>query len=413
MPYQSFEGLKAISKSKERTKFSDKDFYFEILATDTTGKVFIKNEDSFCYNLVSNNDLWTKPVIKDDNYVVDDERGIRLHIKKNTSQGDLGGVSLKQVFVITVNGKFDNLESFRLPLLKYLKTLNFDSLYVLEDHVSSKIAQSIYPGIYKVESFLRKYVIKFFAIKLGPEWWNLTADSEMQKKTNLRKNNETVFSEFVDNKVFLIDFGELGKLIYSQSSGNLSKDDIINKVMRLEDTVDAIKKFKEEIQTNYNKFFKNTFKENNFQSNWEELEKIRHKIAHNNLFTLDDQNQATKIITELISTITKANGEIDGLSFGEDEKEDIMRNFVNFKTVTRDIFIEELKRSIKWAQESADGFVGLQNFLVNILGSKGYEFQTTRDLVKKLEQEKLIEIYAYKSDKNQRDVTAIRFKDEK
>ena len=148
----------------------------------------------------------------------------------------------------------------RQLLLKYLKTLNFDSLHVLEDHISLRIAQSIYPGIYKVESFLRKYVIKFFAIKLGPEWWNLTADSEMQKKTIQRKNNETIFSEFVDNKVYLIDFGELGKLIYSQSSGNLSKDDIINKVMKLEDTADALKKFKDEIQTNYNKFFKNTFK---------------------------------------------------------------------------------------------------------------------------------------------------------
>ncbi len=411
MAYQSLENLKTVTNTRNKTSQTEKDCYFELLATDTSGKVFIKNEESFYHNLISNNDLWISPEIID-NYIIDNDRGIRLHVKKNISQGNSLEASLKQVFVITINGKFNSLESFRLPLLQYLKTLNFDSLYILEDHVSLEIAKSIYPGIYKVESFLRKYVIKFFAIKLGPEWWNLTADSEMQKKTAQRKNNETNFSEFVDNKVYLIDFGELGKLIYSQSSGNLSKDDIINKVMKLEDTADALKKFKEEIQTNYNKFFKNTFKENNFQSNWEELEKIRHKIAHNNLFTIEDKKQATKIITELIKTITKANEEIDGLSFEEQEKEDIIRNFVSFRAITKDIFINELRISLNWSKNHADGFVGLQNFLMNILGSKGYDFQSSRDLLAQLEKEGLVEIYSYTSNKNERPVTSIKFKNE-
>lgn len=410
MKYQSLENLKGQAKTTGKHKVQEKDCYFEILATDTQGKVFIKNEESFCHNLISNNDLWIKPEIKPDYYIVDESKGIRVHIRKNTAQDIESEDKLKQVFVITINGKFDSLEPFRIPILKYLKTLNFDSLYVLEDHISQKIAKKIYPDIYNVESFLRKYVIKFFAIKLGPEWWDLTADSEMQKKTNLRKNNETIFSEFVDNKVYLIDFGELGKLIYLQSSGNLSKDDIISKVIKLDDTVDALKKFKEEIQSNYNKFFKNTFKENNFQANWEELEKIRHKIAHNNLFTVQDYNRAISIIAELTKTITKANEEIDDLSFSTEDKEDIMRNFIDFKVITKDVFIDELQRSIEWSKNSADGFVGLQNFLVNILGSKGYDFQSSRDILKNLEDENRVEIYSYTSIKNERPVTSIRFK---
>lgn len=398
-------------RTNSRVKEKPKETYFEILATDTLGKVFIKNEESFCHNLISNNDLWKKPSIKTDNYIVDEVQELRLHIKKSTPQDSLlVEDKTQQAFIITVNGKFEDLEPFRIPLLNYLKTLKFESLYVLEDHVSQRIAASIYPGIYKVESFLRKYVIKFFALKLGPEWWDLTADSEMQKKTNLRKNNETVFSEFVDNKVYLIDFGELGKLIYSQSSGYSNKDDIINKVMKLGDNLEDLKKFKEEIQTNYNKFFKSTFKENNFQANWEELEKIRHKIAHNNLFTVKEQLRASEIISELIETIKRANEEIDNLSFSAEDKEDIMRGFINFKIITRDIFLDELNKSIKWSKEEADGFVGLQNFLVNVLGSKGYDFQSSRDTLKQLEEEGLVEIYSYHSSKNERPVTSIRFK---
>jgi hypothetical protein len=389
------------------------DFYFEILITDTKGKVYISNEDGFCHNLLSNNKLWSRAEIKSNNYIVDNEKGIRIHIKKTDLQKTENETGLKQVYTLTVNGPFHCMEAFRIPLLAYLKTLNFDSIYVLEDQISLAIAKSIYSSIYKAESFLRKYVIKFFSIKLGPEWWKLTADAEMQKKTNQRKNNETVFSEYVDNEVYLIDFGELGKLIYSQSSGNLSKDDIVNKVIKLENTVQALQKFKEEIQTNYNKFFKSTFKENNFQSNWEELEKIRHKIAHNNLFTLDDQERSTGLVSNLINTIKTANEEIDKVSFSDQDREYIMSSFIEFKKITKEVFLEELRKTVKWSNESADGFVGLQNFLVNILGANGYEFQATRDLVRILEDEKIIELYTYNSDKNERGVTAVRFKNEK
>jgi len=386
------------------------DFYFEILVTDTNGDVIIKNEESFCYNLLSNSTLWGSAEIKPEHYIVDNNKKIRLHVKKTDIQKNNNEIGLKQSYILTVNGEFGSMEPFRISLLHYLKTLNFDSMYVLEDHISLSIAKNIYPNIYKVESFLRKYVIKFFALKLGPEWWRLTADSEMQKKTNQRKNNETIFSEYVDNEVYLIDFGELGKLIYSQSSGNLSKDDIVNKIIKLEDTVEALQKFKEETQTNYNKFFKSTFKENNFQSNWEELEKIRHKIAHNNLFTLKDQNQSVELITNLMNTIKVANEEVDKLSFSVEEKQYILGSFIEFKQITREIFIEELSRSIAWATKSADGFVGLQNFILNILGSKGYEFQFTRDLIAQLEKENIIEVYTYNSSKSERGVTAIKFK---
>lgn len=293
--------------------------------------------------------------------------------------------------------------------MKYLKDIYFDAIYVLEDDISEKIATDLYPYIYRVESFLRKYVIKFFAIKLGPEWWQLTAGSDMKKKTNLRKNNETYFSEFIDNEVYLIDFGELGELIYSQSSGNLNKESIVQKVINIEETVDALIELKKEVQSNYNKFFKETFKENNFQQDWEELEKIRHKVAHNNLFTLEDKEKGDSLSRNLIETIKKANIEIDKVSFNETDKQYIMSSFIDFKStkLTEEELLKELNWSIKWANESADGFVGLQSF-INIMGRKGHEFEETRSLIKLLESKGIVEIYTYTSEKNVRGVAAIR-----
>ncbi len=383
--------------------------YFEVLATDTTGNVVVENEKSFCHNLLSNNKLWKNPEV-DNNTVCDKDSGVRIVIKKiihNEEQTEL-----KKAFSLIVSGEFDSLEPFRLKLLKYLKNLNFDSFYVLEDDISRKISSRLYPDIYKVESFLRKYVIKFFALKLGPEWWKLTAGVDMQKKTNLRKNNETIFSEYIDNEVYLIDFGELGKLIHSQSSGNLSRDDIVNKIIDLEETVDSLVNLKSEIQTNYNKFFKKTFKENNFQQQWEELEKIRHKVAHNNLFILEDQEKGIELVSNLISIIKTANEEIDQMSFSDSDKRYIINSFFKFEKITKDILLEELKRSTKWANESADGFVGLQSFIINILGSKGYDFQETRDIIQEFEKEGVLEIYTHISDKvkHGEGVAAVRFK---
>lgn len=384
-------------------------YYFEILATNTTGEVTINDEELFCYNLMSNGSLWNiKPIMEGGNTLYESKSNLKIIIKKSEEKDDLN--QRKQKYILTISGTFDTIQAFRLKILEHLQGMKFDFIYVLEDEISESIAKNIYPSIYKVESFLRKYVIKFFAIKLGHDWWKITADTEMKKKIIDRQKNETIFSKFIDNEVYLIDFGELGKLIYSQSSGNLSRDDIIAKIIKLENSIDSIELLKKEVQTNYNKFFKETFKENKFQENWEELEKIRHKIAHNNLFTISDQEATKMLVANLINTIKKANEEIDKLTFSVKEREQIMNNFASIK-ITKDIFLKELQSSILWANNSADGFVGLQNFIVNILGSKGYEFQSTRDLVANLEKEGVVEIYSYENkQKNLRPVSSIRFK---
>lgn len=388
----------------------EKHFYFEVLATDISGEVVFINESSFYQNLISNNKVFKNAKLEN-GHLLDKEIGIRVEIKKVEDQNNLLSGDIKQAYIVIISGVFDCLEPFRMNFISYLKDLKFDSVYILEDGISMAIASRIYSSIYKVESFLRKYVIKFFALKIGPEWWKLTADTEMQKKTNLRKNNETEFSRYIDNEVYLIDFGELGKLIYSQSSGNLNREDVVNKILNLEDNVESLKKFKQEIQTNYNKFFKETFKENNFQQNWEELEKIRHKVAHHNLFTKQDQDRSVELVGNLINTIDLANKEIDSISFSEHDKESIISNVLNFEDINENVFVQELERSIKWAKESADGFVGLQNFIVNVLGSKGYSFESSRNLLSMLEKKNIVEIYTYSNPaKNERGVAAIRFK---
>src|SRR5207249_2726998 len=130
---------------------------------------------------------------------------------------------------------------------------------------------------------------------------------------------ETYFAPKIDNKAYLIDFGELGKIVYAQSSGFISRDDIIKKVLLLIPNEESVNKIKEEIQSNYTKYFKETFKEAGFQSKWEILEKIRHKVAHNNLFAVEDQQTALNICAELIDIIENADKKVEDLVFSQIE----------------------------------------------------------------------------------------------
>jgi hypothetical protein len=103
MTYQPIDSLKNNSKNKDNSVITEKKFYFEVLATDTTGKVFIKTEESFCFNLLSNNVLWSKAEIKTDNYIIDKEKGIRLHVKKTNTQNNSSEDKIRQVYVVTVD----------------------------------------------------------------------------------------------------------------------------------------------------------------------------------------------------------------------------------------------------------------------------------------------------------------------
>ena len=143
--------------------------------------------------------------------------------------------------------------------------------------------------------------------RIGPTWWQLTASTEMSNKAKIRKKNEVEFGRHVDNSAFLIDFDELGELVYEQSSGFLTRDDIVKRVTGIEDSVEALKNLKQELRTNYQKYFQKAFADRDFKSKWKKWEDLRNKIAHNNLFTNEDLTRGTELAEEIITIITDAD----------------------------------------------------------------------------------------------------------
>jgi len=317
---------------------------FQIICVDTDNKVKVKNEQNFLYLLLSNSELWENCELKDKTIIEKDKSlSCTVNIISN-KENNIPQIS----FTIQISGNYNKLEPFRLKILEFIKNQNFKHIYVIKDDISRNIAHELYPLINMIENNLRAYLMKFFITKLGVGWWDSTADNDMKNKAQKRKNNEKEFSKYIDNKVYLIDFGELGKMIYLLSTGFLTKSDIINKIQKTT-TIEELNNLKNELQSNYNKFFKKSFKDKDFQKKWESVEQIRHKVAHNNLFTNNDLVKAKKECKELLKIIEDADKAIINFNFTEEEKEKMVLDYSSSPTYSEFIenwkdFIEILKK---------------------------------------------------------------------
>jgi len=388
---------------------SDAKSEFEMLVLDTSGDCVIKTDENLLHLLLAHGRLWTSPSLDiAKKSVVDGQLELIVHAVPG---GDESGGSVTNAFDVRVSGPFEELEPFRHPLAQHLETQKLGPLYILKDEVSEKIACEIYPLLYRIENALRGYLIKFMTTRLGPRWWELTATGDWNKKVHQRRQNEQVFAEHIDNNAYLVDFGDLGKMIYAQSSGFTSKDDIIKKVSECEETPTAIRALKTQLQTNYHKFFKESFKDKQFQDKWEKLEKIRHKVAHNNLFTKEDLEQGKGLATELIDIVTSAADQIDDVVIPSEEKEAIKSNFVShgwtlFDVVTEEVFLEELKKQQEYFHAKG-GFVGLSHFVKEHLGYKGYDYGASYEMASRLEAQGKVGMYQVDNPTGDFPVTAI------
>jgi hypothetical protein len=383
-------------------------FHFELLVLYTKGSSVIKSEINLLHSLLSNGNLWSSPTLNDKERSISDVE-LKLAVKAVSQEAETNP-SFERAFFIYCEGPFAKIEPIRHPLVEHLAHQHLGPVYVLKDEASECIACELYPLLYRVENGLRGYLMKFMTTRLGPRWWEITAAGEWGQKIRQRKTNETVFAAHIDNNAYLIDFGDLGRMIYAQSSGFTSKDDIIKKIADLKETPEAIKEFKSQLQTNYHKFFKETFKDRGFQEKWEELEKLRHKIAHNNLFVKVDMDAGKKLCQELLDIVTDASSAMESVVIAEDEKEAIRQGYVSqgyLDVITEEKFLSELASQEKMLKGS-DKFIGLAHFVKTHLGNLGYEYASSYDLVSRLEAQGKVETYKVENPYGEFPTTAIR-----
>jgi hypothetical protein len=247
--------------------------------------------------------------------------------------------------------------------------------------------------------------------RVGPKWWENIATSELNQKVHNRKKNEIEFSQHIENKAYLIDFGDLGKLIYAHSSGFTSQEDIIRKISNCEETPEAIKRLKEETKSNYQRFFKESFKDKKFQEKWEELEKIRHKVAHHNLFTKSDLERGKQLSNELFEITNNAIDSVDKVTLRSEEREAIRDSFASQEMLTKiseGELLEELQQQEAHYSQRSNGFVSLSKFVKGHIASKDYDVLSAYKLIEELQAQGKVQIYSVNNPYSEYKTKAIR-----
>jgi uncharacterized protein with HEPN domain len=428
-------------------------YVFEILAIDKNGQTNITGSKNLLHAMIFSESLWKTPDIIENHetYRIEDkEQSLSLKLHAIDTSQVLNDV-IESAFLIKITGTdFDQIENFRIRFLLHLKNkLGFNNIRILTDDISATICNELSPMINQVENLLRRYLVKFFIQKIGTDWWELTAPKSMIEKVKIRKNNEKTFSSMVDIDVTLIDFNDLGELIFKQTTGFNKPEIIIQKIMETI-TLNQLQDLKDEMQGNYTKYFKEAFRDNQFESKWKMLAEIRNKVSHNWLFVNEDREITTQLCDSLVTIINDAESKIQEFSFSIDEKMAI-RNItieaisdqeteVKEKTLEKlgikvvgkidlpdepaDEYFDDQMNSYKIISEEdlmkeleiAEGslvkhnmkYVGLKAFVTKILGNKGYAYGPTYSLVNILRDQGVVEIYDVEDENSFYTVKAIK-----
>lgn len=416
-------------------------YNFEILIIDHNGKSEILSPKSLLYGLLSTEKIWenAKSEEKGNSFSIIDG-DISLKIKPLDTSSTLYDF-IESGFLLQVKSKnFEKIEKFRYPFILHLrKRLQFEHIRILIDEVSTEISNKTYPLINELENLLRRYIAKFFTQKIGIDWWEKAVPDKVIDKTKLRTGNETVFSNIVQTDLTLIDFDDLGEIIYKHKLGFNRPQNLADSILKISN-IEELEKFKADMDSNYNRFFKQNFKDQDFDKKWKQLFMIRNKVAHNNLFVIDDLVNAKKLHRELKEIILNAENKIDEFRFSIEEQVAIREIITEiqkeektvldlkvlgkmdlpmretevsssfYDSITEDIFIDELDRAERTLKANNLTYVGLKAFVTKILGQKGYSYSSTYALVNILKDQGKIEIYDIEEELSSWPVKAIRLK---
>lgn len=405
------------------------EYLFEILIIDKDGESQITTENALVHALLGSDNLWKKP--KEDNTelgcktIVDTGLDVNVGFLVVDTKSVLTDF-VESAFILQVKSKtFESLEAFRKPLLIHLrKRLSFNNIRILKDDISTQIANNIYPLVNNVENTLRRFIALFFTQKIGVDWFGLTVPQQIKTKITNRKGNEVVFSPLIENDVTLIDFDDLGEIIYKQNTGFNTQENIIERIMSVS-TPEELSTFKQEVQTNYTKYFKDSFQQFGFDTKWKNMFNIRNKVAHNNLFVNSDLENAKTLETELIKVIKDAESNIDSFKLSVEEQQSILQATITSdkearqtseeqdiacvkvigkmdlsayeesdSVITEDVLIKLLKTAEKSGQTKGYKFIGLKSFVTKYLPQKG--FSTTSisySMINILKEKGKVEIY--------------------
>lgn len=197
------------------------------------------------------------------------------------------------------------------------------SYEVLWDDVGIYYATMAFPMIIKIENLMRKLITKFMLVPVGMEFFN-----NIPNDINVRDNRDSD-SGFLHT----IDFIELGKYIFAARPLK-STESLIKIINNLDEN-----RFPENVNLldyQYNSYWNRYFKDiiegcvdtdgDIIKAQWEDLYKLRCKIAHSRFLRKDEYNKIHDLYHTLSNTFNFAIDKLSNISLSSESKELISEN---------------------------------------------------------------------------------------
>jgi len=375
---------------------------FEIMCIDSVGKVVSKTIEQLLYAFLSNGDLFSGWIKKENNILASENNAISMSIQKFPSIDlDESDKTYKQSYTVTIESADEvALDIFRVDLIRYIKSnMGFSTIRILRDELSKKLASQVYPILYELENNVRTFVSNFFLKNIGIDWVNVVLDKSSRDKIKSRKSNEEIFvkSNLIDADVLLLDFDELGAILFGNKSifyKAKTTEDILSKI---ENATDLSELKKDVLAGSFSKYFKNCFEQQSFESKWRRLYLLRNKVAHNSYFTATEIDGFRELCDEISEIIENAYDLLDTFKLSREDKE-LVKSFsideehgnetsadsdcscldgenttsvdsTKYKSITDD----DVKTAFDTLSMKRD-FVGLQYFVRTYLIEKGFYY---------------------------------------
>ena len=260
-----------------------------------------------------------------------------------------------------MNVYLELLKNIKATVLKCTNTFE-----ILWDDVSFCCSQKAYPQIYEIENLMRKLLTKFMLVNVGTKWEKENTPSKIGKSKNQSKEINVG-----NSLLYQLDFIELSTFLFDPYSIKGTLEDLKQFVANKDTNIFSV--LEQYIpKSNWARYFSDVISTEDecLRKKWAELYGLRCKVAHNNLFTVEDLERVETLIREIKPHIENAIKELDKINVSDSDKEIISENLA------------------KNANEEIGDFLGAYNTLYSILLDKymGEE----KNVAKKIPYKRLI-----------------------
>lgn len=226
---------------------------------------------------------------------------------------------------------------------------------------------------------MRKLLTKFMLINVGTKWEKENIPSKIDKTRNKAKEN-------IENSLlYKLDFIELSTFLFEPYSTKTALSDLKTLIESRDEKI--FTELDQYIpQSNWARYFSGIVSADaeHIKKEWDELYKLRCKVAHNNSFGINELKRVIDIVTDLTSYITNAIKRLDEIEISEKDKETISENLAINTNGQIESFLIQYNKLYELIRSINDG-------LDEDSQEKKHQIISQQELIKQLERKGVLD----------------------